>query len=93
MSPDVRPESRGSDRPRDDNADSAQTFGTRRDMVWRGAKVVFVAPVISTFFASQAYAANYSCYPEGHTCDAVSETKRQQCCGDLTCSGDPGVCE
>ena len=69
---------------------------SRRAIVTGGVKLAFVAPVLSTFFASQAYAANYSCYPLGHTCDTVSEGKRQQCCGALTCKGpdtlpvDPG---
>lgn len=66
---------------------------TRRDVVRRGVKLAFVAPVVSTLFANQAYAANYSCYPLGHACDAASEAKRQQCCGPLTCDGDPGTCQ
>ena len=94
------------------NAESQQPHGLvagtepslhgRRAIVRGGVKLAFAAPVLSTFFASQAYATNYSCYPEGHTCDYESEEKRQACCGTLVCKdagGDPvsegesGTCE
>ncbi len=66
---------------------SEKALLSRRAVVRGGVKLAFVAPILSTFFASQAYAANYSCYPAGHTCDTVSEGKRQQCCGAMTCKG------
>lgn len=58
---------------------------SRRDVIRRGSKLAFTAPIISTFYASQAYAANYSCYAEGHACEGA-----EPCCGDLSCNG--GVC-
>ena len=54
---------------------------TRRDVVRQGARLAFVAPAISTFFASQAYATNYSCYALGHACPG-----EEPCCQDLTCA-------
>lgn len=55
---------------------------SRRDVIRRGSKLAFTAPIISTFYASQAYAANYSCYAEGHSCEGA-----EPCCGDLSCNG------
>ncbi len=76
---------------------------SRRDVVRRGVRLAFVAPVVSTFFASRAYATNYSCYPLTHTCDFESEQKRQACCGTLVCKqtnndavddpGESGTCK
>lgn len=63
---------------------------TRRDVVRGGAKLVFVAPVISTFFAHEAYAANYSCYPQNHVCHTTGDF--EPCCGGLSCNGNPGIC-
>ena len=60
---------------------------TRRKVVRAGIRLAFVAPVISTFFAANAYAARYSCYPVGHACDATTEP----CCG-TACPGGGGVC-
>jgi len=59
---------------------------SRREIVRRGLKLAFVAPVISTFFAKDAYAAQYSCYPVGHACGGAGQ---EPCCG-TACSG--GVC-
>ena len=70
--------------------DDDPTMHSRRTIVRNGVKLAFVAPVLSTFFASEAYAANYSCYPLAHVCDQVSETKRQQCCGTMTCQDGGG---
>lgn len=58
---------------------------TRRELVRHGARLAFVAPAVSTFFASQAYAANYSCYAAGHACPGD-----EACCAGLTCVD--GVC-
>lgn len=55
---------------------------SRREVIRRGSKLAFSAPIISTFYASQAYAANYSCYGEGHACGGA-----EPCCGDLSCNG------
>lgn len=55
---------------------------SRREVIRRGSKLAFAAPIISTFYASQAYAANYSCYAEGHSCEGM-----EPCCGDLSCNG------
>lgn len=75
-----------------DDVRPGEAMPSRRDVVRGGVKLAFVAPVISTFFAQQAYA-GYSCYPLGHDCDAASETKRQACCDALVCDGDPGTCQ
>jgi hypothetical protein len=63
---------------------------TRRDMVRRGVRLVFVAPVLSTILASDVYAAasRFSCYPTGHVCSAASQ---ENCCNGA-CPGNPGVC-
>jgi hypothetical protein len=61
------------------------SYPGRRDIIRHGAKLAFVAPVVSTFYASQAYAATYSCYPAGHACPGA-----EPCCGDMVCSD--GVC-
>jgi len=50
---------------------------TRRDVVRHGVKLAFVAPVLSTFFARDAYAASYSCYPMGQVCTG---TPAEPCC-------------
>lgn len=62
-----------------------QSLRSRREVLRHGGKLAFAAPILSTFYASQAYAANYSCYAEGHTCAGA-----EPCCGDLSCNG--GVC-
>ena len=58
----------------------------RRAVLRKGAKLAFVAPAVSTFFASQAYAANYSCYPAGHVCPGD-----ESCCAGLACV--EGTCQ
>ena len=62
--------------------DRGTPLHSRRDVIRRGSKLAFTAPIISTFYASQAYAANYSCYAEGHSCGGA-----EPCCGDLSCNG------
>ena len=42
---------------------------TRRAVVRGGLRLTFAAPILSTFFAAQAYAGNYSCYADGHQCN------------------------
>jgi len=58
---------------------------TRRGLVREGLKLAFVAPVLSTFFAREAYAANYSCYPVGHTCVPPGQDAPEHCCPGLSC--------
>ena len=58
---------------------------SRREIVRHGVKLAFVAPLLSTFFAREAYAANYSCYPLGHLCDTAIDPER--CCPGLQCTG------
>ena len=65
--------------------DSPVAGSTRRDVLRQGAKLAWVAPVVSTFYASQAYAANYSCYAAGHACPG-----NETCCAGLMCNG--GTC-
>lgn len=62
-----------------------KSLRSRREVLRHGGKLAFTVPIISTFYASQAYAANYSCYAEGHTCVGA-----EPCCGDLSCNS--GVC-
>ena len=59
---------------------------SRRELMRKGAKLVFVAPVLSTFFAHDAFAAGsrHSCYPAGHACGAAHNL---ECCPGLTCQG------
>jgi len=59
-------------------------LASRRAVIREGAKLAFVAPLLSTFLASQAYAAHYqfSCYPTGHVCPGGNEA----CCNGA-CSG------
>ena len=59
-----------------------KSLRSRRDVLRHGGKLAFAAPIISTFYASQAYAANYSCYAEGHSCQGA-----EPCCADLSCNG------
>ena len=66
---------------------------TRRDAVRRVAKMAFVVPVVSTFFASQAHAVasgNQSCYPAGVSCD-IHNTAEPCCSGNCSDNGTPGV--
>ena len=63
---------------------------TRRGLVREGLKLAFIAPVISTFFAREAYAANYSCYPAGHVCSPPGFNPPEACCPGLVCVGGPG---
>lgn len=67
------------------NESSDHKLQSRRDLVRHGVKLAFVAPVISTFFACDVYAANYSCYPTGHACTGPSGTDPEDCCSG-TCS-------
>ena len=59
---------------------------SRRDVVRTGVKLAFVAPVLSTFFAKDAYAAEYSCYAAGRACGGPGQ---EDCC-DGACN--LGVC-
>lgn len=67
---------------------------TRREMVRKGAKLAFAVPIISTFYASQAYAANYSCYGLGHSCTDPTPPNEEPCCAGLSClGGGPKTCQ
>ncbi|MBI4718593.1 MAG: hypothetical protein HY763_12360 [Planctomycetes bacterium] len=73
----------------DEPAASATKVGnagtrTRREVVRQGVKLVFVAPVVSSFFARDAVAAgsNHSCYPAGNVCGGAT---LEPCCDGLTC--------
>lgn len=63
-----------------------QSGHSRRDVVRTGVKLAFVAPVLSTFFAKDAYAAEYSCYAAGRACGGAGQ---EDCC-DGACN--LGVC-
>lgn len=69
------------------DASPARRLASRREVMREGAKLAFVAPLLSTFLASQAYAANYSCYPAGGPCDGG---EGEPCCSG-TCVGN--VCQ
>ncbi len=79
-----------------ESSDSIHPSGhTRREIVRKGAKLAFVAPVISTLFANQAWAqasGNLSCYPVGHACTTVPGDP-EPCCPTLACNGAPGTCQ
>jgi hypothetical protein len=64
---------------------------SRRDVVRGGVKLVFVAPMLSTFLAERAYAANYSCYAQGHAC-VDGGPNNEPCCPGLSCQ-DPNLDE
>lgn len=67
---------------------------TRREVVRKGAKLAFLVPAISTFFAGQALAYNMSCYAQGDACDVPSDW--EPCCPGLTCQnivGNTGDCQ
>jgi len=57
----------------------------RRLAIRQGLKLAFVAPVISTFYAREAYAASYSCYPAGHWCEPPGQNPPEPCCPGLSC--------
>lgn len=61
-----------------DHCVSPDAHPTRRAVIQRGVKLAFVAPLLSTFFAKNAYAASYSCYPAGHACGLPGQ---EPCCG------------
>ncbi len=58
----------------------------RREVVRKGLKIAFVAPLISTFFAQDAQAYSLSCYPNGHACPGA-----EPCCNGLTCTAN--ICQ
>ena len=67
---------------------------TRREVFRKGAKLAFAAPIIATFHASQAYAANYSCYGVEHLCVTPTPDNKEPCCPGLNCTGpDPKTCK
>ncbi|MCH9035203.1 MAG: hypothetical protein IID42_11995 [Planctomycetes bacterium] len=61
----------------------------RRAVVRGGLRLAFAAPILSTFFAAQAYAGNYSCYVNGHQCNNPGPDP-EPCCATLTCKADGG---
>ena len=67
---------------------------SRREVIRRGSNLAFTAPIISTFYASQAYAGNYSCYGDGHPCITPTEDNLEPCCPGLNCTGpNPKTCK
>ncbi len=66
---------------RDDPSDRVLTVDqrNRRAVVRQGVKLAFVAPIISTFFARDAYAATYSCSPIGNDCLADGDCCSNNC--------------
>ncbi len=62
---------------------------SRREVVRQGAKLAFVAPLLTTFLAREAQAATklYSCYAPGHACPGA-----EPCCSGI-CGGDIGMME
>jgi hypothetical protein len=55
-----------------------QAVHTRRDLVGHGVKLAFVAPVISTLLAKDAYAGTAYCSPLGAPC-----TQDSDCCSGI----------
>ena len=76
-------------KPRHETGDPSESISqepstghTRRDLMRGGVKLVFVVPVISTFFAADAVAGTQvTCRSPGHTCTADSD-----CCGTDFCN-------
>ncbi len=62
-----------------------QMNSQRREVLKKGIKLAFVAPVISTFFAQDAMAYVHSCYPTGHDCSPSSHNA-EPCCNGLICT-------
>jgi hypothetical protein len=63
-------------------------YSTRRELFHHGSKLVFAAPLITTFFAREARAAasHQSCYPVGHACPGAEPCCSAMCAGSMTCS-------
>lgn len=65
---------------------------SRRELIRGGAtKLVFTAPLVSTFFATGAYASGVGsadCRPIGFSCTVDAD-----CCDGELCSGDPKCCD
>lgn len=73
----------------DESGDRRNARRSRREIIRGGIKLAFIAPVITTFLASEARAAasRQSCYPTGHVCDLPGQ--QEPCCNGA-CVG--GVC-
>ncbi len=82
----MRPESQRAGQPVPSPEPHPSSQVSRRELMRKGAKLVFVAPVLSTFFAHDAFAAGsrHSCYPAGHPCGVGHN---EECCPGLTCEG------
>lgn len=84
-------------RPTEPHAPSGKSDGiepsawreARREIVTTGVKLVFVAPLISSFLARDAHAAgsNHSCYPAGMECGGGTA---EPCCPGSLCVPDVG---
>ncbi|MCH8251347.1 MAG: hypothetical protein IID36_02725 [Planctomycetes bacterium] len=72
----------------EDRGDANAARPSRRDIVRRGAKLAFIAPLLTTFLAEDAYAAgsNHSCYASGHACGLGGE--QEACCAGLSCTAN-----
>lgn len=79
----------------DMNSEQPLPNPARRQAIRQGLKLAFVAPVISTFYAREAYAASYSCYPAGHACEPPGQNPPELCCPGLSCVavGQGGRCQ
>lgn len=69
-----------------------RSLHSRRDVIRGAARLVWIAPVLLTFTAQEAYAqgSNYSCYPLGHGCGGAAQ---EACCAPLVCTGGPKTCQ
>jgi hypothetical protein len=72
--------------PAEDSAGEGRGL-TRRSVVGIGVKAAFIAPLLSTFLASEAQAAgsNHSCYPTGHACPGLEPCCNGACLGGAGC--------
>jgi len=69
----------------DNSASTASGLLARRDLLRRGTKLVFIAPVLMTFSAQQAHAVwtRHSCYKAGRPGAPCTAGAAEPCCSGL----------
>jgi hypothetical protein len=71
----------------DGGGERRDALRSRRDIIRQGIRLAFIAPVVTTFLASEAHAAasRQSCYPTGHVCDLPGQ--QEPCCNGACVAG------